>query len=238
MSGPYFITTLEADVRVHPSQMNNNISDHIRRNLERDYLNKCYNNYGYIDKLYDVSNDIKGGIIRAEDNTSSSIHRVKFNCRICNPMKQSIIMGRIVSINNMMIVAENGSIKFIIGESDINTKNIQFKKSAFYPVSSKGDIINNPIVQGTYVTIKVMNKKLVKNKRNILVFGRLESVILDDNEKVKEAIRNQYESSERISSYDLENDKFPSADSINSESTIYSEEPDNSDNYDNSENDE
>lgn len=208
MSGPYFITTLEADVRVHPSQMNNNISDNIRRNLERDYLNKCYNNYGYIDKLYDVDNNIKGGIIRAEDNTSSSVHRVKFNCRICNPIKQSTIMGRITSINNMMIVAENGPIKFIIGESDINTNNIQFKKSAFYPVSAKGEIINKPIVKGTYVMIKVMNKKLVKNKRNILVFGRLESVISDDNDKVKNVIRNQYETSERILAEDLESDRM------------------------------
>jgi DNA-directed RNA polymerase subunit E'/Rpb7 len=230
MSGPYFITTLEADVRVHPNQMNNNIADNIRRNLERDYLNKCYNNYGYIDKLYDVSNDIKGGIIRAEDNTSSSVHRVKFNCRICNPMKRSIIMGRIVSINNMMIVAENGPIKFIIGESDINMKNIQFKKSAFYPVSSKGELINNPIVKGTYVTIMVMNKKLVKGKRNILVFGRLESVILDDNEKVKDAIRDQYESSEHISAYDLENDKLPTLNTDSDNPENYSAETDNSEN--------
>lgn len=226
MSGPYFITTLEADVRVHPSQMDNNIVDNIRRNLERDYLNKCYDNYGYIDKLYDVDNDIKGGIIRAEDNTSSSVHRVKFNCRICNPMKQSIIMGRIISINNMMIVAENGPIKFIIGESDVNTKNIQFKKSAFYPISSKGEIINKPIVKGTYVMIKVMNKKLVKKKRNILVFGRLESVILDDNEKIRDVIRNQYESSERISAEDLENGNITI---IDPEAEDYSEELEESD---------
>lgn len=231
MSGPYFITTLEADVRVHPSQMNNNIADNIRRNLERDYLNKCYNNYGYIDKLYDVSNDIKGGIIRAEDNTSSSIHRVKFNCRICNPIKHSMIMGHVVSINNMMIVAENGPIKFIIGANDINSKNIQFKKSAFYPISAKGEIINNPIVKGTYVTIKVMNKKLVKGKRNILVFGRLESVILDDNEKVKEAIRNQYESSEKISAQDLENDKIIAIEAENVDYANELNEAEDSDDY-------
>ena len=223
--GPYFITTLEADVRIHPSQMNNNIADNIRRNLEKTYLNKCYGNYGYIDKLFDIDNDIKGGIIRAEDNTSSSVHRVKFNCRICNPIKHSLIMGHVVSINNMMIVAENGPIKFIIGASDINTKNIQFKKSAFYPVSAKGEIINNPIVKGTYVIIKVINKKLVDKKRNILVFGRLESVILDEAEKLK-AIRDQYETSEQISAKDLENDKMLDIDNIEyAEETNDAEDP-------------
>lgn len=205
MKGPYFITTLEADVRIHPSQMNNNIMDNIKRTLERNYSNKCYDNYGYVDKIYDVSDDVKGGIIRAEDNTASSVHRVSFTCRVCNPMKKSIIMGRIVGINNMIIVAENGPIKFIIGESNINNDNIQFKKSAYYPVSSKGELINKPISKGTYVMIQVMNKKIVKGKTKIIVFGRLESVVLDDN--VMDAIRGQYESSEQIDADELVNPK-------------------------------
>jgi DNA-directed RNA polymerase subunit E'/Rpb7 len=206
MSGPYFITTLEADIRIHPSQMDNNIIDNIKRNLERNYSNKCYDNYGYIDKIYEISDDIKGGIIRAEDTTSSSVHRVSFTCRICNPMKKSIIMGRIVGINNMIILAENGPIRFIIGENDINKDNIQFKKSAYYPVTSKGEIINKPISKGTYVMIQVMNKKIVKNKINIIVFGRLESVVLDEN--VKNLIKDQYESSEKITGDDLINNRY------------------------------
>jgi hypothetical protein len=120
-------------------------------------------------------------------------------------MKKSTIMGRIIGINNMIIVAENGPIKFIIGESNINNDNIQFKKSAYYPVSSKGELINKPISKGTYVMIQVMNKKIVKGKTKIIVFGRLESVVLDDN--VMDAIRGQYESSEKIDSAELINPK-------------------------------
>ncbi len=206
MKGPYFITTLETDVLIYPYQMDNNIMDNIKRNLERNYSNKCYENYGYIDKIYDVGDDIKGGVIRAEDNTASSVHRVSFTCRICNPLKKSIIMGRIVGINNMIIVGENGPIKFLIGESNINKDNIQFKKSAYYPVAANGDIINKPISKGTYVMIQVMNKKIVKNKTKIIVFGRLESVILDEN--IQNVIRNQYEVSEKIISEDLINKRF------------------------------
>jgi DNA-directed RNA polymerase subunit E'/Rpb7 len=206
MKGPYFITTLEADVRIHPSQMNNNIMDNIKRTLEKNYSNKCYDNYGYIDKIYDVSDDIKGGIIRAEDSTSSSVHRVKFTCRICNPIKKSIIMARITGINNMIIVAENGPIRFLIGESNINSDNIQFRKSAYYPVSSKGELINKPITKGTYVMIQIMNKKIVKGKTKIIVYGRLESVMLDD--EIMEKIRDQYESNEKIDGNDLINNKY------------------------------
>ena len=206
MKGPYFITTLEADVRIHPSQMNNNIMDNIKRTIERTHSNKCYDNYGYIDKIYDVSDDIKGGIIRAEDNTASSVHRIVFTCRICNPIKNSIIMARIYGINNMIMIAENGPIKFIIDESNINSDNIQFKKSAYYPVSAKGEIINKPINKGTYVMIKVMNKKIVKGKTEIIVFGRLESVVLDT--EIESKIREQYESNENIKAHDLINVKL------------------------------
>jgi DNA-directed RNA polymerase subunit E'/Rpb7 len=198
MNGPYFNTILEADVRIHPSQMDNNIAENIKNNLLKTYSNKCFDNYGYIDKIYDVFEDIKGGIIRAEDTTSSSLHRVKFRCRICNPVKKSVIVGKIVGINNMIIIAENGPIKFIIGSNNINTNNIKFKKSAFYPVNKKGELINQPIKIGSYVMIKVMNKKIVKNKSHIVSFGRMESVVL--NENVQDIIKSQYELQEDITS--------------------------------------
>ena len=223
--GPYFITSLEADIRVHPSQMNNNIMNNIKENLVREYSNKCYNNYGYIEKIYDISDDIKGGVIRAEDNTSSSVHRVSFNCRICNPIKKSIIMGRIVGINNMIIVAENGPIKFIIGESNINNNNIQFKRSAYYPVSKKGEIINKPIGKGTYVMIHVMNKKIVNKNTKIIVFGRLESVVMDDN--IMDAIRNQYESNEKINSDVLINSAYDNEETNTTENFVTEETNEN-----------
>lgn len=225
--GPYFITTLEADVTVHPSQMDNNIMSHIRGNLEQMYLNKCYNNYGYISKIIDVDNDIRGGIIRAEDVTSSSVHRVKFNCRICNPMKKSIITGMVTSITNMMIVAENGPIKIIIVPNEINNDNIKFRKSAFFPVSSKGEIINKPINKGTYVMIQVMGKKLVKGKREIIVFGRLESVVLDDN--IQAIIKDKFEANEHISAEELTKDRIDLASDIESAHNNESND-DNSDN--------
>jgi DNA-directed RNA polymerase subunit E'/Rpb7 len=201
MSGPYFITTLEADVRIHPSQMDNNIMENIKSNLEKRYLGKCYDNYGYIDKIYEIDDNIKGGVIRAEDNTSSSVHHLSFTCRICNPLKDSIITGKIVGINNMIIVAENGPIRFIIGESNINKNNVQFRKSAYYPMSSKGEMINKPISVGTYVMVQVMNKKIVKGKKNIIVFGRLESVIPED--LVMQTIKSQYETNDPISAEQL-----------------------------------
>lgn len=198
MLGPYFITTLESDVSLHPRQMNNNIMDNIKNNLIKQHVNKCFNDYGYIDKIYNIYDDIKGGVIRAEDNTASSIHNVRFRCRICKPIKNSMIYAKITGINNMIIIAENGPIKFLIDSSNINTNNIKYIRSAYYPISSNGDIINQAIQKGTYVMVKVMNKKIVKNKSMIIAISTLESVISDEN--VQALIRKQYEQQEEVDS--------------------------------------
>jgi len=203
MKGPYFITTLQADILIRPDQMNNNIMENIKRNLEKAHTNKCFENYGYVDKIYEIDDDIKGGLIRAEDMTASSVHRVSFKCRICNPIIKSVIMGKIIGINNTIIVAENGPIRFMIGGGDVNKNNITFKLNAYYPLDAKGNVINKPIKQGSYVMIQVMNKKIVKGKTKIIVFGRLESVAPED--KVMDEIKSQYESGEKIVASDLIN---------------------------------
>lgn len=187
--GPYFITTLEVDIQLYPNQMNNNINENIKHNIEKSYLNKCYNKYGYIDKIYDIDPNIRGGIIRADDFSSASTHRIKFNCRICNPLKDSIIMGKIIKISNRIIVAENGPIKFIIQDNNYNNTNIQFKKTAYYPVIS-GVIINKPLFNGTYIMIKVLGKRLMAGSLSIIVFGYMEAVVNDD--AVSTNLREQY----------------------------------------------
>ena len=203
MNGPYFITTLEADVRLHPRDMNNNIVDNIKQNLLKKYENKCFKDYGYIDKIYNIYDDIKGGIIRAEDNTSSSVHNVRFRCRICKPINNSMIYAKITGITNIIIMAENGPIKFFIDSSNINKNNIRYIRSAYYPVNSNGEIINQTVQKGTYVMVRVMSKKIVKNKSIINAISTLESVILDSD--VQTLIRNQYEQQEEIDSKELLN---------------------------------
>lgn len=190
MQSPYFNTTLELDVKLFAKQMDNNIYDNIKQNIEKIYLDKCYNDFGYIDKIYNINEDIKGGVINAEDFSAAAIFRVKFNCKICNPLKNTIIMGKIISINNRIIVANMGPIKFIIQENNFNVNNIQFKRTAYYPLVNN-IIINKPITTGTYVMIKVLGKKIIAGNTTIIVFGSLESVV--DEETIEENIKNQYE---------------------------------------------
>lgn len=100
-------------------------------------------------------------------------------------------------------MAENGPIKFFIDSSNINKNNIRYIRSAYYPVNSNGEIINQTVQKGTYVMVRVMSKKIVKNKSIINAISTLESVILDSD--VQTLIRNQYEQQEEIDSKELLN---------------------------------
>ncbi len=207
MTSPYYNTCLDVIIRVEPKQMNNNIIQNITENLMKKYKNKCYQNYGYIDAIYGIEGEIKGGLIKAEDNTASSLHKVRFKCRLCNPIKGSKLVAKITGINNMLIIAETGPIKFIIGNTSINKDNIVYlnTKSAFFPKNSSGEIIDKPIQIGTYVIVKVMNKKIVNQNPGIISVASLDSVARD--EEVKKAIEAQYDTGEIIGADDyLERD--------------------------------
>lgn len=193
MTTPYYNTSLDVIIRLEPKHMNNNIIQNITDNLMKKYKNKCYQNYGYIDAIYGIEGEIKGGLIKAEDNTASSLHKVRFKCRLCNPIKGSKLVAKITGINNMLIIAETGPIKFIIGTTSINKDNIIYlnTKSAFFPKNASGEIIDKPIQIGTYVIVKVMNKKIVNQRNNIISVASLDSVAKDD--EIKKSIKSQYD---------------------------------------------
>lgn len=183
MNSPYFNTNLHADIRLRPSQMNNNLLEEIKQNLNQKLSNKCYKNYGYIDVVYDIDENIQGGYIRAEDNTASSLHKVKFSCRLINPIIRGHLIAKIVGINNKMIIASDGPIIVIIGSKNINSKNIIYHNTAYYPLNESGKIINKAIVKDSYVKIKVFNKEIINGRDKILTIGTMESVASDDEVK-------------------------------------------------------
>jgi len=79
MKGPYFITTLEADVRIHPSQMNNNIMDNIKL-LFCSIIIKCiYLNVTYNKNIYLTMQEDKEAFDNAVQYFQSIMHHTISN---------------------------------------------------------------------------------------------------------------------------------------------------------------
>ena len=189
---PYIRTYLETTISLKPHQLNNNIYKNIKDAVIQKHIGKCFMNYGYISKIYKISMDnIKGGVISMEDMSSSVLFTVTFLCKICNPLKDSII-----GIHRLLIYAQNGPISIIIKNNFINPQIFFYNNEKNVYIVKENDkkrILEN----NSYVKIKVIDKKIINNDKNIIIMGYMLSPAT--NEEWKENIAEEYnENSELV----------------------------------------
>jgi DNA-directed RNA polymerase subunit E'/Rpb7 len=189
MSSPYITTVLYASVTLLPSQMDNNIYNHLKKNLVNRLSNKCYRNYGYISKIYQILDRSNGNII-AENPMAAATYKVKFSCRLCNPLRKKQIICKVDKINKILIIASNGPIKIVITMDRINNNNFfQDKKTGV--LLSKTDNKSVPITLGTYVKITVHSKIFNDMDNVIMALGYLEGVA--NETEVKQFYSDEYD---------------------------------------------
>jgi DNA-directed RNA polymerase subunit E'/Rpb7 len=190
MISPYINTYLLTNVSVHPSQMNNNIRNHIKDNLIKKVTNKCFSSYGYVVQVHDISYGQDAKII-PEDPSASAIYNVKFLCTLCHPLNNSMIVGHIKGINQMVIQVSNGPLDILINTiRSINGTIFKFNnKLRVWTAQRESDkedstedggkkfIVLKP---GTCVKVKILSKKIIDKSERILCLGYLDSVATEE----------------------------------------------------------
>ena len=119
MQSPYINTSLYSIVSLDAAQMNNDIYSNLKSNLIRQLEGKCYREYGYINKIYAIT-ERGHGMILPENPLASATFKVKFNCKLCNPLKGTQIICQIDKVTSFMISLIAGPIKIIILPENIN----------------------------------------------------------------------------------------------------------------------
>lgn len=198
---PYYNTYLKTIVSLKPHELNNDIYKNIKNAVIQKHMGKCFMYYGYILKIYKIDiGQIKGGIMKPDDFSSSVLFTVSFLCKLCNPIKDSLIVARIVGIHRLMIYAQNGPLNIIINSSFINQNVFAFNQNI------NGFIIKgtkNILEQNSYVLVKVINKVIINNEKNIIVMGLLHSMATVDD--WKQNITNEYADVATEKIVDIEN---------------------------------
>lgn len=187
MQGPYITTILEASTSVRPNQMNNRIYRNIKENLIKQYEGKCYKNYGFISKIYEIK-EYSDGIVTPENPTASAYYNVKFTCKLCNPMKSKQIICKIEKINNMFTNAQNGPITVII-VADLYDKNNFVKDGKTGRIVSKKT--NTELNIGTYVKVTILTKQFNDMDTIIMAMGQIDDVVTDSKE-IKNSFQEEY----------------------------------------------
>jgi hypothetical protein len=109
----------------------------------------------------------------------------------------------ITGIHEQIIKAKAGPLNILIPKQYINEENIVHYKTSYLPKNENGDIINEPIVENSYIKVKVIAKKIVNGKDFIFCLATLENVASDKEiDEYHKMMYHQYDENEEFIEYD------------------------------------
>ena len=178
---PYINTKLYTIISLLPQQMDNNLYVNLKNNLQRTLQGKCFKDFGFIDEIYEVI-DYTNNIIYAENFSAASTFDVTFSCRLCFPLKNSLILGKIAAYTSTSILLINGPILVIVNNDSINEKNfftdttgiIRYKNIAGAPHLKIEELLK----------VRIINSTLHHGDTDIYAIGYIEDVGTEEEKSV------------------------------------------------------
>ena len=181
---PYSEKEIPFDAFLRSDQLDNNNYLSIRKNILQVHEGKCLQEHGYIVKIGNITNpdDTKlSNVIPREHYDPVIPLSIRANCRMCLPIKQTLITAQVVSTNKMMIRAKNGPIDAILTMDRINTK--EFKNTGdiirYKYINNEGQTKLKAITEDDYVKILIETVKYSDGKPNIIILASLKGMSTD-----------------------------------------------------------
>jgi len=181
MTSPYINTILTVPILLHPHQMNNDIYLHLKENLKKKVLGKCFKQHGYVDEVIEII-EYKDGIIEAENTESSALFDITFSCRLCLPLKNTQIICEINRINKQLITAVNGPILVIITTNDRVNKEI-FYKDNNNNIRYKKENVNDILKKGDFIKVTIQGLQFYDGDEIIKVIGFTDDMATEEEQK-------------------------------------------------------
>ena len=198
MSSPYINTKLYTTVTLLPKQMNNELYTYLKNNLINRLEGKCYRNYGYITKIYEIL-EKSDGTIEPENPMAAATYQIKFSCRLCIPLRDKHIICKVERTIPMLTSLSNGPIRVIITNDRINKENFLVGKTGIM-VKQTGGASARPLKSGDVVVVRVDGRKFNNRDTIIMCMGVLESLATEQQEKQFAA--DEYNIQEKYIDYD------------------------------------
>lgn len=173
---PYITTELTTTVSLEPNLLNNNLYNNLKDKLKDKVLNKCLE-LGFITNVYSISY-YSNGILIPENFSGNILFNIKYNARLCYPIKNTNIVAKIHNITKVLIVAVNGPIVVIIKIN--NFDNTKLKKN------NKNEITynNNLLKLDDDIIVNIENININDKDTRILVLGKLLNIANENDIKL------------------------------------------------------
>ena len=121
--------TISRNIKIHPSNLTNNIKNHIMTELKKLYENKCILNVGYITEILKIEK-IKSSVISRAN--SEIILNISFNINCVEPKIDSVLNVKVCHvIEEHGILCRINNIRIIIPSNTLTSNNFTFNKNCF-----------------------------------------------------------------------------------------------------------
>ena len=163
---PYKNVEQYTKVLLEPYQMNSDLDNNLKLNLKKKIEKKCNKN-GYVDFVYKLLN-YKDGKMYAENLSGNALYDIKYLCRLCLPIENSIIVAQVVVINHELVVTVNGPIMTFIPRNKIDTTIWNISENFKHNKKE-----NTYLKVKDYVLVQLTNEKINKGDGHIKTMGTL-----------------------------------------------------------------
>jgi DNA-directed RNA polymerase subunit E'/Rpb7 len=162
---PYKNIKQHTRISLEAYHMNSDIRNNMKLVLKKKVEKKCNKN-GFIDEVNKII-EFNDGILIPENLNGAVIYNIGYQCRICIPIENTIIIGYIKLISNDLIVAINGPLFIFVPKNYVDNNTWDIPDGFLH----KKD--NKKLNIGNYVKIQIIDKRINQNDTQIKVMGSL-----------------------------------------------------------------
>ena len=163
-------------ISLAPHNLNSDIKNNIMFKLKNSIEKKCNKN-GFIENIYEIA-EYKDGIIMNEDFSGNVIFNIKYYCKLCLPVINTVIIGQIKLINLELIIANNGPMYIFITNNNINDEFWKVNNNEIININTKNKLKENNLVK-----ILILDKRINANSSKINLIGKLQDFASEDEIK-------------------------------------------------------
>ena len=162
---PYRSINQYTRIQILPHMMNSDIENNMEIVLKKKVEGKC-NRYGFIEHIYQIEK-YEENIMLPENLSGAASYNITYNCMICIPIENTILIASVKAVNSELIIASNGPIIIFIPKTNINSHIWNISNEFTY----KKD--NTILKANDYIKILIEKTKINQGDIQIKCIGRL-----------------------------------------------------------------
>ena len=162
---PYRSINQYTRIQIQPHMMNSDIENNMEVVLKKKVEGKC-NRYGFVERVYQIEK-YEENIMLPENLSGAASYNITYNCMICIPIENTILVASVKAVNSELIIAYNGPIIVFIPKTNINSHIWNISNEFTY----KKD--NTILKANDYIKILIEKTKINQGDIQIKCIGRL-----------------------------------------------------------------